>query len=160
MEKVLGVAKCSDDVDVDGGLPAKLNRRSSSTGDDADGGGGAAAAGQRGVSLLYDRAVDDGGHDADGELTSREMDAAAAAATAAVDGGSPPYDDEVDDSEGEDPSPLHVEQLFGPMAGRLEAGQLVGELPTAALARGAQRPRRSHSAIAGGLPSRLQLQVL
>ncbi len=152
MEKVLGVAKCSDDVDPDGGTPAKLNSRSDSTGvDDAGGGGnGAAADGQRGVSLLYDRAADDVGPDADGELTAREAEVAAAAA---VDGGSPSYDDEVDDVDGEDPSSLHVEQLFGPLARRLEAGQLVGELPSASLARGAQRPRRSHSAIAGGLPS-------
>eukprot|EP00198_Chlamydomonas_reinhardtii_P003202 XP_001692538.1 predicted protein [Chlamydomonas reinhardtii] len=46
----------------------------------------------------------------------------------------------------------HLEQLYGPVSGRVEPGALAGELPLAALDRAlkpAQRPKRAHSAVAG-----------
>ncbi|KAG2434654.1 hypothetical protein HXX76_007548 [Chlamydomonas incerta] len=68
--------------------------------------------------------------------------AGAAAAAAAPDGSE---DAEPADAE-------HLEQLYGPVSGRVEPGALAGELPPAALDRAvkaAQRPKRAHSAVAG-----------
>ncbi|GIM03902.1 hypothetical protein Vretimale_8467 [Volvox reticuliferus] len=73
--------------------------------------------------------------------------AAAAGGTAAVAADGPGPDDTVDDACDE-----HLEQLYGPCGGRVEVGQVAGELPAAVLDKskksGQQRMRRAHSAIA------------
>ncbi|GLC34385.1 hypothetical protein PLESTB_000734500 [Pleodorina starrii] len=151
VEKVMGIAKQDD------------------SGKSASGGGGGGGSG--GAAADRNPAGTGGGDtDADGDetraaedvdlllmLNGADDDAAGGGprgggggGAVAGGGGSGPSPDDVVDDAGDE----HFEQLYGTCGGRVEAGQVAGELPAAVLDRsskrgGPQRTRRAHSAIAG-----------
>ncbi|EFJ47193.1 hypothetical protein VOLCADRAFT_92391 [Volvox carteri f. nagariensis] len=147
VEKVMGIAKqesgSADNGKMSTGSSAVAGQGGSGSG--VGGGGGdpdADAEDQRtaeDVDLLQLNGGDDAAT-AGGVGTSTSGSAASG----------PGPDDVVDDACEE-----HLEQLYGPCGGRVEVGQVAGELPAMLLDRskrgGAQRTRRAHSAIAGPL---------
>ncbi|KAG2442174.1 hypothetical protein HYH02_009662 [Chlamydomonas schloesseri] len=179
VERVMGLAspspkRAAGSLAAGAGSPAaagagpRIGADAASAAAGGGGGGGGNGGGGGGEELVLDEGsggaagaeADAGGADVDDDFIDaddaspqpspgrgRGGAAAAAAAAAGAAAAAPDGSEEAEPAEDE-----HLEQLYGPVSGRVEPGALAGELPPAALDRAlkpAQRPKRAHSAVAG-----------